>query len=698
MSETMEKTTAGMFSDTRTDYFFHLILQKCIQKLAMVLQEYPDGKYSHQFLDLQRRYEDPELKLAVIGEFNTGKSTFINALLKRNYLSTANVPTTVIPTYIRWNGAPGADPVIKIRLTGDNQEYDLIANWQFLQRKLGISLNQVDALERITTNNALIGVVSQVSVSFPEDKRFQNFCLIDTPGTNPGSEETVEHVNVTRSVLKDEADATIILFPASTAGNRSALEFIAENASHLLKGSAFIITKADMLDNDKEKEDIKKYLRGLVKQRYNLENQIIYTCSAKNALLAYKNRNFSEKTLQDFNDMVDEILKELRRKRKQLIFQKVSSLMSAILEELRNKQDSLSKKLIDDMELLEKYSLEKLEVEYQTNFKEFDEELTDTWEILSSNVSSEISSKRNNVYNDIASSVDSSDGILDLRRYIKEDMKSSLDDFESSIKDGIASDLRKMESLYSEFSKEVFSILKKYQLKISSQIGNTTTTASSTVTPGVAMNVSIDGILGGLGIGALLLGFINPVAIVAAVVMLLIFREELFIRMKNNVKAKVDAGLREASDAVETKWIDVLDEVKTQYISNGKNLMENYRNQYAQIFQERMAADSVERERINLELTKGKSILAEIDVMEYALAVPEDLSTYQEVSASLISQALVGDSLAAKMVAEQYQILFNDTKNMKYQVFYQQWYACASMMEGGITSKLKAWWKSKWMK
>src|SRR5690242_11396706 len=49
---------------------------------------------------IRQRFIDPDLYLAVVGEFNSGKSTLIDALLDDNLLESGSVPTTAAATYI----------------------------------------------------------------------------------------------------------------------------------------------------------------------------------------------------------------------------------------------------------------------------------------------------------------------------------------------------------------------------------------------------------------------------------------------------------------------------------------------------------------------------------------------------------------------------------------------------------------------
>lgn len=54
-----------------------------------------------QMAKIQQRRNDPNLYLAVIGEFSSGKSTLINALLKDELLKTSALVTTAAATRIR---------------------------------------------------------------------------------------------------------------------------------------------------------------------------------------------------------------------------------------------------------------------------------------------------------------------------------------------------------------------------------------------------------------------------------------------------------------------------------------------------------------------------------------------------------------------------------------------------------------------
>ena len=57
---------------------------------------------SQQLQKIKNRRADPNLYLAVIGEFSSGKSTFINALLRNDLLKTSALVATAIDTKISY--------------------------------------------------------------------------------------------------------------------------------------------------------------------------------------------------------------------------------------------------------------------------------------------------------------------------------------------------------------------------------------------------------------------------------------------------------------------------------------------------------------------------------------------------------------------------------------------------------------------
>ena len=72
---------------------------------------------SHRLIKARSRIEDANLKILIAGQFKTGKSTIINALLGKNILPAYSTPCTAVITEINYADTPRAELVFKPNLT-----------------------------------------------------------------------------------------------------------------------------------------------------------------------------------------------------------------------------------------------------------------------------------------------------------------------------------------------------------------------------------------------------------------------------------------------------------------------------------------------------------------------------------------------------------------------------------------------------
>jgi len=70
-----------------------------LEKLDLTDEKKQD--YISQRNSIIARYNNPCLNLSMLSEFNAGKSTLINKLIRMNLLKTANLATTSIPTFLK---------------------------------------------------------------------------------------------------------------------------------------------------------------------------------------------------------------------------------------------------------------------------------------------------------------------------------------------------------------------------------------------------------------------------------------------------------------------------------------------------------------------------------------------------------------------------------------------------------------------
>jgi len=201
------------------------------------------------------KLEQERFHLVILGEFNHGKSTFVNALLGEDVLPTGITPTTAALNHVIFAEAPKARAVLK-----DGDVIDLapgaLSEW-------------------VTVAGGRAPDVSYVEVGYPAEMLRENITLVDTPGVNDLNEQRAD---ITYGYVP-RADAVIFLLDAGQALKDSEREFL---SSHVLEGSRdrliFVLGKVDLL-SDAERTAVtgyvKKGLRSLV------DEPVVFPLSAR---------------------------------------------------------------------------------------------------------------------------------------------------------------------------------------------------------------------------------------------------------------------------------------------------------------------------------------------------------------------------------------------------------------------------------
>lgn len=201
-----------------------------------LIKKYPWDDRSRQSLEAQilrihDKQKDRCLNLSVIGEFSTGKSSFINALLGVELLVSSVIQgTTVVNTIIEHY----SEPVLYVLRTDGTYEVIQTSSIKELSEKLS----------HVTTDPETARTIRLVRVGFPSELLASGIRIIDTPGTN--STESW-HEDVTRDALKHLSDLSIVLVDAIHPMPKTLVEFLLENIPYTMKHTAFILTYYDML-------------------------------------------------------------------------------------------------------------------------------------------------------------------------------------------------------------------------------------------------------------------------------------------------------------------------------------------------------------------------------------------------------------------------------------------------------------------
>ena len=213
---------------------------------------------------IAKRLQDPNLYLGVVGEFSTGKSTFINALLGMELLREDILQgTTCAPTLL------SAGPEFGIRVefatgrviryprssvsaaskwsVGDSREHALEC-----VRKASASLHKYTADEEHSKN------VRLVRISIPSDCWHlpENVVVVDTPGLNS---DNPRHGEVTRQSVQDVCDLCCVLTSASTPCPSSLTGFLSENLREDSGRCVGVVTQIDRL-RKRERDGAVRYV------------------------------------------------------------------------------------------------------------------------------------------------------------------------------------------------------------------------------------------------------------------------------------------------------------------------------------------------------------------------------------------------------------------------------------------------------
>ena len=226
---------------------------------------------------IQRRLNDPQLYLAVVGEFSSGKTTLINALLRDDLLPTSALVATAAATRIR-----GGDN-LQVMAHWKGQELDLTeGETSHLQTVVPELPNHLatdcrQLINALTAQEAIAKDVETLTISHPASFLNCGITIIDTPGTNAINQR---HGEITHQIVEEEADAAIVIIPATVPLSQSLCDFLEQSLQPYWHRCLFVVTRLDQV-RISEQETLLADVESRLHEHLGIPSPVVQGCAAQ---------------------------------------------------------------------------------------------------------------------------------------------------------------------------------------------------------------------------------------------------------------------------------------------------------------------------------------------------------------------------------------------------------------------------------
>lgn len=236
-----------------------------LQILMSLSYHYKEEALYQQLRQMKETLDKEDFEVVVAGEFSSGKSTFLNALLQERLLPSGVTPTTTVLSRIEY-----ADEESYQLVMMDGKE-KIISAEQFQQ----FTANQMD------DQQGTIERIRHVTIGYPTVFCKDDIVLIDSPGTNDTS---IVREEITNTFIP-QSDAVILLMHAEQILPESTMHFLQRILSEDIRKIFFVINFKDTVDPSAY-DEIFNYAKERIEQV--VPGPMIHLISAKAALDHYK--------------------------------------------------------------------------------------------------------------------------------------------------------------------------------------------------------------------------------------------------------------------------------------------------------------------------------------------------------------------------------------------------------------------------
>lgn len=286
-------------------------------------EQNPSLQLNQELNKLQIRAEEP-MKVAITGQFSSGKSTFLNALLAKSVLPTGITPVTSKVNYIRY----GEEFKLKVTYRDGREEF-----------------HGIDNIKGFTDQRGAVEDIAFLTLYSPLDI-LKDIVFVDTPGLNSQADVDTE---TTEAVLK-EVDGIIWLTLIDNAGKLSEAQVLDDYLNAYQNKSLCVLNQKDKFSHE-QVETTTNY----IKEKFAKYFSEVVPISAIQAL---------ESRSHDKNRLIEEEIEHFSKALEQKLKAKQESEDILVAEGLRLYKQKvgaiLSQDLSNNIALLKESNIEKV--------------------------------------------------------------------------------------------------------------------------------------------------------------------------------------------------------------------------------------------------------------------------------------------------------------------------------------------------
>mgnify|MGYP006422341611 CR=1 FL=1 len=348
----------------KTNYYFNQI-KAIIDRYPFQEDELANIKAN--FHQIERRLNDKQLYVGVVGEFSSGKSTFINALLEDELLSTDILQATTCTTTYLYYGVS-----IDVELRLHNQKTYSLSNpevFKALNLSHHVDQNQSPdwkkLISTLTTDNKIASRLKSVNISHPAKRLKQGLVIVDTPGSNSNISE---HTSIAARTLREECDTAIILIPADVPVSQTLIEFLNTNLKGMIHRCIFLVTKIDKIRRKTQQQQLLSFIQERLSTALDVPEVNLLAVAPKviidhlNNEASYLKPEQLNHFLYQFQAVTDTIWVTLEEEKEKVILDKINLLLSETLQKLDQYLQGIEKIYLEQSQALEANKIPDLKI------------------------------------------------------------------------------------------------------------------------------------------------------------------------------------------------------------------------------------------------------------------------------------------------------------------------------------------------